>query len=118
MLTRSEIEGQLRTLHPQRQEARRRRFASWKARRYVRIAIGVLLGVSMVVALGAVRVGSTPQPRVAIRQWAVWGAEHVRAYRPEIAPLIPSAKRDRGNSYSYRARVAREQVRESTRRSR
>jgi hypothetical protein len=118
MLTRREIEGQLRTLHPHQRQARSRRFASMKARRYVRIALGVLLGLSMVAALGAVRGGSAPRPAVAIRQFPVWGAETVRSYRPSETSLFPSVKRDRGNSYSARARVAREQVRGSNRRSR
>jgi hypothetical protein len=54
MLTRREVEGELRSLHPFRTSVRNRRAERERARRFVRGVLGVLFGVGLVALLGAV----------------------------------------------------------------
>jgi hypothetical protein len=54
MLTRREVEGELRSLHPFRMSVRNRRAERERARRFARGVLGVLLGVGLVALLGAV----------------------------------------------------------------
>lgn len=54
MLTRREVEGELRSLHPFRTSVRNRRAERERARRFARGVLGVLLGVGLVALLGAV----------------------------------------------------------------
>lgn len=54
MLTRREVEGELRSLHPFRMSVRHRRAERERARRFARGVLGVLLGVGLVALLGAV----------------------------------------------------------------
>jgi hypothetical protein len=54
MLTRREVEGELRSLMPFRTSMRYRRAERERARRFARGVVGVLLGVGLVALLGAV----------------------------------------------------------------
>jgi hypothetical protein len=54
MLTRREVEGELRSLHPFRTSMRNRRVERERARRFARGVLGVLLGMGLVGLLGAV----------------------------------------------------------------
>lgn len=54
MLTRREVEGELRGLHPFRTSVRNRRAERERARRFARGVLGVLFGVGLVALLGAV----------------------------------------------------------------
>lgn len=54
MLTRREVEGELRSLTPFRASIRNRRAEREQARRFARGVAGVLLGVGLVALLGAV----------------------------------------------------------------
>ena len=54
MLTRREVEGELRSLHPFRTSVRNRRAERERARRFARGVLGVLLGIGLVALLGAV----------------------------------------------------------------
>lgn len=108
MLTRREVEGQLRSLHPMRQESRRRQRALSYRRRYAQIALAVLLGLGMLGALGASRVRSTPGPLFGPRQSATWGSEHVGSVRARsLDPIFPSIKRRGWGTYNARSREAR-----------
>jgi hypothetical protein len=115
MLTRGEIEGHLRELHPLRARAREQRRASSAVRRYARIGVAVVLGLVMLVVLGSTGARSAPVSQGAMRQWAAWGIERVRSLRADDTSFFPAVKRDRGNAYSSRARVARDTVRDSQR---
>jgi hypothetical protein len=115
MLTRGEIEGQLRELHPLRERVRAQRRASFVVRRYARIAVAVVLGVVMVAVLGSTGARSAPASQGAMRQLAAWGIERVRSVRADDTPFFPARKHDRGNAYSSRARAARDAVRDAQR---
>jgi hypothetical protein len=54
MLTRREVEGELRSLHPFRTSVRNRRAERERARRFARGVVGVLLGMGLVALLSAV----------------------------------------------------------------
>lgn len=107
MLTRREVEGQLRSLHPMRQNAQRVRRAHWKTRRRARVTVAVLLGIGLVTALGIARVRSAWETPVATMQDSEWGADHVGSYRSQARePLFPTAKRSRWDSWAARAHGA------------
>ena len=115
MLTRGEIEGQLRELHPLRERVREQRRASFAVRHYARIAVAVVLGLVMLAFLGSTGARSAPASQGAMRQWAAWGIERVRSPRADDTSFFPAVKHDRGNAYSSRVRAARETVRDSQR---
>ena len=107
MLTRWEVEGGLRSLHPMRQDTRRVRRAHTKTRRRARITVGVLLGIGLVTALGAVRVISEWETPAASLQDTEWGEEHVGTYRAHARPpLFPPSKHSRWDSFAARAHGA------------
>jgi len=102
MLTRWEVEGPLRTLHPMQQHTRRVRRARARARHRVRVTVAVLLAICMVGALAAVRM----RPRIASvarLQDSTWGGDHVGSYHVRKGPpLFPPSRR-----HGLRARVGR-----------
>lgn len=107
MLTRLEVEGQLRSLHPMRQNAQRVRRAHWKTRRRARVTVAILLGIGLVTALGVARVRSAWVAQVATLQDSEWGAEYVGSYRSQPhEPLFPATKRSRWDSWAARAHAA------------
>jgi hypothetical protein len=111
MLTRWEVEGQLRSLHPRQQHARRVRRTHVRARRRARVTIGVLLGIGLIAAMGAAWTRAASVPAVATLQDSEWGAEHVGSYHTRARPpLFPTAKRPRWDSYAARAQAARDRV--------
>ena len=79
MLTRREVEGQLRSVHPLRAEALRRRQSMVKMRRYVRVGmiavLSILVLITALLTVSASRVAPTPA-----RRDAAWGVEHVSGY--------------------------------------
>ena len=85
MLTRREVEGQLRTVHPLRAEALRRRQSMVRIRRWVRIGfisvLSILVLVTLLLTISANRVG-----RVPARQDAAWGIEHVNGHGSRVKP--------------------------------
>jgi hypothetical protein len=89
MLTRREVEGQLRTVHPLRAEALRRRQSMVKMRRYVRIGmitvLSILVLITAALTVSASRVAPTPA-----RRDAAWGVEHVTGYGKGKAAKAPS----------------------------
>ena len=105
MLTRREIEGELRGVYPWREDLHRRRQALSSTRRRLRITLIVVVGLGMVVSLSAVTLRpSTPAPGF-VRQWAAWGVEHVRsadARVQSLKPVFPLAERRHGSSYAAR----------------
>ena len=112
MLTRWEVEGELRSLYPARPHGRQIRRSHVRARRRLRITIAVLLGVTLASAIGAARVRSASDPSVATLQDGEWGAAHVGTYRaPRRPPLFPPAKRSPWESNGARAHAARERAR-------
>jgi hypothetical protein len=80
VLTRRELEGELRTVHPARYEAQRRRAALGRRRRYVRMALIASVGMMIVVVL-AVAWPARHHRGGSARQTASWGVEHVSGYR-------------------------------------
>jgi hypothetical protein len=111
MLTRWEVEGALRNLHPMRQETRRVRRSRSRARRRVRVTVAVLLGIGLLAALGASRVRSSWIPGVATLQDTEWPQDHVGSYRqPARPPLFPPSKRQRWDSFAARAHAARDPI--------
>jgi hypothetical protein len=111
MLTRWEVEGQLRNLHPMRQNAQRTRRELTKARRRARITVAVLLGLGLLGAWGAVRGRSDFIAPVSTIQGALWGGDHVGSYQTrEREPLFPPAKRQRWDSFAARASAARDPI--------
>ena len=105
MLTRWEVEGGLRSLHPMRQNARQVRRAHSKTRRRARITLGALVGITLVGALGVARMHW--EAPVATLQDTEWGNEHVGGYRSQPRePLFPPMKRSRWDSFAARAHGA------------
>jgi hypothetical protein len=107
MLTRREVEGELRSLYPMRRQARQVRRSRWKTRRRLRVTVAVLLGIGLIAALGLARVRATWAPPTATRQNAEWGANYVDDSPPRARrPLFPPSKRSRWDSYAARAHGA------------
>lgn len=120
MLTRGEIEGQLRGLQPVRRMSWGRQRAIFRARKLARIATIAILGLSFVVGFGAGSLRDIPRPPAAIRQWASWGVEHVQPTTARTTPrtsLFPVAKRHRASAYQARQSYLRRQGRVPDRRA-
>jgi hypothetical protein len=103
MLTRREVEGELRTVHPLRAEALRRRQSMVRIRRWVRIGfISVLSVLILVTALLTVRANSVP-PAPARRD-AAWGVEHVNGHgRVKTGSIFGHGKKSNSGGSGRRA---------------
>jgi hypothetical protein len=111
MLTRREVEGQLRSLHPLQQRARRARRAGWRARHRLRVTVGIALGIGLAATLEIARMRAASVPSVATLQDTEWGEAHVGSYHTQPrAPLFPTLKRPRWDSYGARGRAARDPI--------
>jgi hypothetical protein len=102
MLTRREVEGQLRTVHPLRAEALQRRQSMVRIRRWVRIGfisvLSILVFVTMVLTISASRVAPVPA-----RRDAAWGVEHVNGYgRVKTSPIFGRGKKGGGGGSARR----------------
>jgi len=120
VLTRGEIEWQLRGLQPVRHVPLGRQRAILRARKLARAATVTMLGLSFVVGFGAASLRDTPRPQAAIRQWASWGVEHVRPTTARTSSNIsffPVAKRRRASAYQARQSYLRQQGRVPERRA-
>lgn len=78
MLRRWEVEWELRELHPFRQHLCDQRRTLRHVRRRVRVAFGVLLGVTLAATFFAMRAAEQPMPGGASPQAAMWGGTHRR----------------------------------------
>jgi hypothetical protein len=76
MLTRREVEGELRSLGF-RASARQRRVEREKARRFAQVVLGVMLGVGLLALLGAVNLISTTPSDLAFGHSSSHGSEWV-----------------------------------------
>jgi hypothetical protein len=120
VLTRREIEGQLRSLQPVAPVSLSRRRAILRARKVARAVIVTMLGLSFVVGFGAASLLDTSRPPTVVRQWASWGVEHVEATtvrtRSNVS-FFPAAKRHRASAYQARQSYLRRQGRVVARRA-
>lgn len=111
MLTRREVEGQLRNLHPLQQRARRVRRTRWRTRRRMRVVVGVSLAIGLVSAIGITRLRAAAVPRVATLQDSEWGEAYVSDYHAQARPpLFPTRKRSPWSSWGARTHAARDPV--------
>jgi len=100
---------ELRCLYLPRLRARRR--ALWATQLKTRVVAGVALGLTVltVYGIGALAVPERLAP-VALRQWAVWGVEHVTDSDAKAElPVFPTERLRRSNG--ARLRAFREQQR-------
>jgi hypothetical protein len=111
MLTRREVEGHLRSLHPAQQRARRVRRARQRVRHRLHVVVGMAFGIGLAAALVVVRMRSASVPSVATLQDSEWGETHGGSYDVQPrAPLFPTLKRPRWDSYAGRQRAARDRA--------
>ena len=104
MLTQREVEGQLRTVHPLRAEALRRRQSMVRLRRWVRIGfISVITVLALVTAV--LTISASWVPPAPARRDAAWGVEHVNGYgggRVKNSPIFGRGKKSRGGGSGKR----------------
>ncbi len=93
MLTRRELEGQLRTVHPLREQAMRRRQSMARVRRWFRVGLISVLGI-MIVVLALLTISSHRVAQSPARRDAEWGIEHVNGYgKPKHQPVFGRSRR-------------------------
>ena len=94
-------------MHPFREQARRRKQAAARTQYRLRVALGVMLGVGMVAALGAVHLLRTDGNAFTARQTATWGEVHVSAAdgAPRSTSFLPEAWRRARHPFDPVARV-------------
>jgi hypothetical protein len=110
MLTRREVEVELRSLFLPRLRTRRRSTWAWQLKTRVVAGVGIGLAVLTVYGVGALAMPQRLAP-VAVRQWAVWGVEHVSDSSAKAAQIavFPTERLRRSNG--ARLRAVREQQR-------
>ena len=112
-MTKRELEGQLRRVHPHRARSRRRRRAMAPARRQMGAVLGILFGLGLVALLGAAQMMTQSPGSIAAGQTAAWGRTHksiVTSGRHDTsgASLFPKRKRAYNPHYDPRSRRAQQ----------
>ncbi len=115
-MTKRELEGQLRRVHPHRARSRRRRRAMAPARRKIGAVFGILFGLGLVVLLGAVQMMTQDPASIAGGQAAAWGRTHKSVvgsgrHAPSRVSLFPKRKRAYNPHYDPRSRRAQQRRR-------
>ena len=111
MLTRWEVEGELRSLQPFRKRSRRSRAALARRRRLFRIALAVVVGIGVLGAFGIANLLRSGGPAFTSRQSPAWGEVHVGSSSAGTRPLrsvLPQAWRRGWHPHDPRGHALRD----------
>ncbi len=114
-MTKRELEGQLRRVHPYRSRRRRRRRAMAPAKRQMQAVLGVLFGIGLVALLGALQLVTQVPASATTGHTVAWGRSHTmvtgQSHTTHRVSLFPEHKRPYNPKYDPRSKRAQKRRR-------